>query len=203
MISISFQVGIEPTDNVLLDERGQDRNWSTVGRVPIMKRMTVTWNRHYLAKRSTHAMPFALHRRAFLGMVGQMKARVWQFAILFGIFVFAPGLRAGSTTWKANPSSNDWNVAKNWTPETIPSSETDIATFQASNITNLICGHAPGGEGTSTIVGDIVFAPGATLGWRRTLLLLIQVLETYRDEFILSAPPRPGRTLSSRTRVAH
>ena len=57
LISISFQVGIEPTDDVLLDERGQDRNWGTVGRVPIVKRMAVTWNRHYLVKRSTHALP--------------------------------------------------------------------------------------------------------------------------------------------------
>src|SRR5437762_1657462 len=69
---------------------------------------------------------------------------------------------AGSATWKSNPISNDWNVARNWTPRTIPSSETDVATFQASNITSLICGHAPGGGGTSTIVGQIVFAPAAS-----------------------------------------
>ena len=50
LISISFQVGIEPTDDVLLDERGQDRNWGTVGRVPIVKRMAVTWNYHCLVK---------------------------------------------------------------------------------------------------------------------------------------------------------
>ena len=70
-------------------------------------------------------------------------------------------LYAGSTTWKLNPTSNDWNTAENWTPETIPSSETDVATFSASNTTNLICGDAPGGEGTSTIVGDVVFTEGA------------------------------------------
>src|SRR6266571_2211301 len=44
---------------------------------------------------------------------------------------------AGSTTWDQNPSSGDWNTAANWTPQTVPNSETDVATFGASNETNL------------------------------------------------------------------
>src|SRR6266446_3705083 len=69
---------------------------------------------------------------------------------------------AGSATWSNNPSSGDWNTAENWTPPTIPSSETDVATFAVSNTTNVMCGDAPGGGGTSTIVGDIVFSEGAS-----------------------------------------
>ena len=81
--------------------------------------------------------------------------------LTLAILALACNAYAGSATWNLNPTSNDWNLAQNWTPQTIPSSTTDVATFQASNITNLICGDAPGGEGTSTIVGEIVFAPGA------------------------------------------
>jgi autotransporter-associated beta strand protein len=71
-------------------------------------------------------------------------------------------LHAGSATWDLNPTSNDWNTAPNWTPPTIPSSETDVATFASSNTTNVICGDAPGGGGTTTVVGDIVFNQGAS-----------------------------------------
>ena len=91
-----------------------------------------------------------------------MKSLARRGRLIVALTFLASTLYAGSATWDANPTSNDWNVSQNWTPETIPSSETDIATFQVSNITNLICGHAPGGEGTSTIVGDVVFAPGAS-----------------------------------------
>src|SRR5437899_12177034 len=44
---------------------------------------------------------------------------------------------AGSATWNQNPSSGDWNTAANWTPQTVPNSETDVASFGASNATNL------------------------------------------------------------------
>src|SRR5437870_5453312 len=84
---------------------------------------------------------------------------------LFVVIALAAGvqsLHAGDATWKVNPISNDWNTAQNWTPETIPSSETDVATFAVSNTTNVMCGDAPGGGGTTTVVGDIVFAEGAS-----------------------------------------
>jgi autotransporter-associated beta strand protein len=71
-------------------------------------------------------------------------------------------LHAGSATWNVSPTSNDWNTAENWTPATIPSSETDVATFGVSNTTDVICGDAPGEGGTTTIVGDIIFSEGAT-----------------------------------------
>ncbi len=69
--------------------------------------------------------------------------------------------RAGSATWNLNPTNGDWNTAANWTPATIPSSETDVATLVNSNVTSISCGDASGGGGTTTIVGEIVFAQGA------------------------------------------
>ena len=44
---------------------------------------------------------------------------------------------AGSATWSANPASGDWNTATNWTANTVPNGPADIATFGASNVTNL------------------------------------------------------------------
>ncbi len=44
---------------------------------------------------------------------------------------------AGSATWNQNPTNGDWNTATNWTPQTVPNSTTDVATFGSSNVTNL------------------------------------------------------------------
>ena len=44
---------------------------------------------------------------------------------------------ADSATWTISPTSGDWNTATNWTPRTVPNSTTDIATFDASNVTNV------------------------------------------------------------------
>ena len=44
---------------------------------------------------------------------------------------------AGSATWNQNPTNGDWNTATNWTPQTVPNSTTDIATFDASNVTDV------------------------------------------------------------------
>src|SRR5438128_10186085 len=76
--------------------------------------------------------------------------------------IIAAVARAGSATWNLNPTSNDWNTAENWTPPTIPSSETDVATFAGSNTTSVTCGDAPGPGGATTIVGGIVFTQGAS-----------------------------------------
>jgi hypothetical protein len=45
---------------------------------------------------------------------------------------------AGSATWATNPTSGDWNTAANWTPKTVPNGTSDVATFGASNVTNVI-----------------------------------------------------------------
>ena len=54
------------------------------------------------------------------------------------LFLAAPRLSlAGSAAWSSNPSSGDWNTAANWTPNTVPNSTTDVATFGASDQTSL------------------------------------------------------------------
>jgi autotransporter-associated beta strand protein len=62
---------------------------------------------------------------------------------------------AGSATWDLNPSSNDWNTAANWTPDTVPNSPSDTATFDASNTRNI-------SVASNTDVNGIVFDPGAS-----------------------------------------
>jgi autotransporter-associated beta strand protein len=44
-------------------------------------------------------------------------------------------LHAGSATWKLDPTSDDWNTAVNWTPETVPNDPADVSTFKSSNTT--------------------------------------------------------------------
>jgi autotransporter-associated beta strand protein len=44
---------------------------------------------------------------------------------------------AGSATWSSNPISRDWNTAENWTPNTVPNSPTDVATFDTSAVTKI------------------------------------------------------------------
>jgi autotransporter-associated beta strand protein len=46
-------------------------------------------------------------------------------------------LQAGSATWASNPTSGDWNMGANWRPHTVPNSETDIATFRQSKVTDV------------------------------------------------------------------
>jgi len=63
---------------------------------------------------------------------------------------------AGSATWNLNPISNDWNTASNWIPATVPNSRTDVATFGASNTTEV-------STASLTIeVANIIFNPDAS-----------------------------------------
>jgi hypothetical protein len=62
------------------------------------------------------------------------------YGFLVALSVFVSGIqmsKAGSATWKLDPTSNDWNTAANWTPETVPDEATDVATFGASNVTSI------------------------------------------------------------------
>ena len=43
----------------------------------------------------------------------------------------------GSATWKAAPSSGNWNTASNWTPATVPNGFADTATFNTSSILSI------------------------------------------------------------------
>ena len=67
----------------------------------------------------------------------------------------ARDIQAGSASWNVAPVSNDWNTAANWTPETVPDQQTDVATFGASTITDL-------SVSSGVAIGGIVFDQGAS-----------------------------------------
>ena len=45
--------------------------------------------------------------------------------------------QARSATWSLNPTDGNWNTTGNWIPHTVPNGGADIATFGASNITDI------------------------------------------------------------------
>ena len=63
--------------------------------------------------------------------------------------------QAGSATWLANPATNHWNNANNWTAGGPPNGPSDIATFATSNTTGVL--HTADVE-----VSGIVFNSGAS-----------------------------------------
>lgn len=67
-----------------------------------------------------------------------------------------PAAQAGSATWNVNPTSDDWNTAVNWTPNTVPDGPADVARFAGSNETDLKFSTA------TTEVAEIVFTPDAS-----------------------------------------
>src|SRR2546423_9049677 len=44
---------------------------------------------------------------------------------------------ADSATWSMDPTSGDWTTAANWTPNSVPNGPSDVATFDASSITDV------------------------------------------------------------------
>src|SRR5262249_2615997 len=72
------------------------------------------------------------------------------------VFLAGADALAGSATWNLNPISGDWNTAANWTPATVPNGPHDIATFAASDITNVSL------PNSQTEVARIAFTPGAS-----------------------------------------
>ena len=58
--------------------------------------------------------------------------------MLAAVLLFFPlTSHGGSATWKAAPSSGNWNTAGNWTPATVPNGFTDTATFNTSSILSI------------------------------------------------------------------
>src|SRR5947208_11951658 len=81
-----------------------------------------------------------------------------RFLIAAGLLFLAaqrPSL-AGSATWATNPTSGDWNTAANWTPQTVPNSPSDIATFGTSTLTNVSSAN------TNINLDSAVFSNGAS-----------------------------------------
>jgi autotransporter-associated beta strand protein len=71
------------------------------------------------------------------------------------LYLIAAQSFAGSATWNLNPISSDWNTAGNWTPNTVPNSETDIATFGTSALTQVSL------TDTHVDLASMIFSPGA------------------------------------------
>ncbi len=69
---------------------------------------------------------------------------------------------AGSATWNANPTSGDWRDPKNWTPKTVPNSETDVATFDASTITDVYRARGRGFLRAENDLASMVFTADAS-----------------------------------------
>ncbi len=84
-----------------------------------------------------------------------IRLRFFVAAALLLLAAHRPSL-GGSATWSSNPSSDDWNTATNWVPNTVPNSTTDIATFDASNVTSVLVDF-----GSNINVDSIVFNSGA------------------------------------------
>jgi hypothetical protein len=43
----------------------------------------------------------------------------------------------GSATWNLDPFDNEWYIASNWTPPTVPDGPDDVATFGISSVTDI------------------------------------------------------------------
>jgi autotransporter-associated beta strand protein len=101
-------------------------------------------------------------RRSFNDKIilSALRSRAWAFllsaaAILTLLLSTASSSVAGSASWNLNPTSNDWNTAENWTPNTVPNGPTDVATFGTSNTDNI-------SVSVETQVDSIIFNPGAS-----------------------------------------
>ena len=90
-------------------------------------------------------------------LLGARLLRLTSTVLLLVVSSQATGF-AGSATWKANPTSGDWNTAANWMPPTIPNGPSDTATFAVSNITGISLSGNP-----VTEVNGIAFNAGASL----------------------------------------
>jgi hypothetical protein len=71
------------------------------------------------------------------------------------IFLVSAVAYADSAQWNLNPTSDDWNIADNWMPMTVPNGPEDIATFSLSNTTNVSISE-------DTEVTGIIFTSAAT-----------------------------------------
>jgi hypothetical protein len=84
-----------------------------------------------------------------------------RFAITAALIIAVQGAYAGSATWKSNPVNNQWNNAQNWRPAVVPNGLHDAATFQRSNLTDVVLG-APDFVYSIVTVAGIVFDAGAS-----------------------------------------
>ncbi|HEY1769629.1 MAG TPA: autotransporter-associated beta strand repeat-containing protein, partial [Chthoniobacterales bacterium] len=96
-------------------------------------------------------------------MVGQLKSRVMitflRLFLCFPAFLIPLTSKGDSATWNTNPATNEWDDPGNWTPQTIPYGESDIATFGPSNVITVELRDLPNED--SNTVGEVVFTSDA------------------------------------------
>src|SRR5947209_1327585 len=68
---------------------------------------------------------------------GQMKTLNSMIAVALLLVAAQRHSLTGSATWATYPTIGNWNSAANWTPQTVPNTSSDIATFATSNQTQL------------------------------------------------------------------
>jgi hypothetical protein len=90
-----------------------------------------------------------------------MHAKLAWLLLIIVFLATGDALKGDSATWNANPVTNDWGLAANWTPATIPFGETAVATFGVSNVTDVAVSSS--GQGNSEVMlGGITFTAGAS-----------------------------------------
>ncbi len=95
-------------------------------------------------------------KHQFLRTAANLTIPLLSALILLSGLILALGaqsVQADDATWNLTPASGDWNTATNWTPNTVPT-DSDIATFKASNITDIPLSKDSG-------ILEMVFNPGA------------------------------------------
>jgi autotransporter-associated beta strand protein len=91
-----------------------------------------------------------------------MHSVIKQFIAAIALIASACTLEGGSATWNLNPVNNHWSKGANWTPATVPYGENDVATFGASNVTDVMLGYLPDTGYPFNVVAEIIFAEGAS-----------------------------------------
>jgi autotransporter-associated beta strand protein len=96
-------------------------------------------------------------------MEREIPSQIKRFAAVVAITACTCTVEAGSATWNLNPSDNLWHTAENWTPATVPNSESDTASFGVSNVNAItVSEYGPGPDGVETTLDKLVFEEGAS-----------------------------------------
>jgi autotransporter-associated beta strand protein len=94
-------------------------------------------------------------RPVSFAVIARIRQICFACSLALALLTMARPSLAGSATWSLNPLTSDWNTAANWTPQTVPNGDTDVATFGVSNVTDL-------SVSDYVFLDSIVFNPGAS-----------------------------------------
>jgi autotransporter-associated beta strand protein len=96
-------------------------------------------------------------------MERKIPSQIKRLAAIVALAACACTVEAGSATWNLDPGDNLWQTAENWTPATVPNSESDTASFGVSDVNAItVSEYGPGPDGVETTVDKLVFEEGAS-----------------------------------------